>query len=87
MYSVRVSTILNCREETRVNRELLRGNRRLCPQIIAARLQSRFPGIEVHARKLAICRIRNEQIQTLALADECAAGSRHVNECALLELP
>ena len=41
----------------------------------------------MHARQLAIVRIRNEQIERLALADKRSPSRRHINQNALLHLP
>lgn len=41
----------------------------------------------MHAAEFLVIRVRNEEVETLALTDVGAAIGRHVDQCLLLHLP
>ncbi len=52
-----------------------------CAQVVAACLKAPLPWVEVHRCELLCGGCCHEQVERLALVDECTAVSSHVDQC------
>lgn len=73
-------------KQARIHCKLLRRHSGLRAKLVAARLETLAPRLEVHTRELGLGRVRHEEIQTLALADEGTTSRCKINDRLLLDL-